>query len=289
MYEFSVLGSSLSFSHAAEKLFLSQSTLSRHIAYIEEELGESLLSRSTHYVNLTTAGEIALDAFKSITALYDGFLEKLSDLKKGCKGRLSVGTLLSSTDRYMSVPLCNFKKAFPDTTVSISTYQRFEVVHDILNGRVDIGLACRLNAPECFDDSLGCYDIGRERYHAALPKNHPLAEKEALHWEDLDGKAILLFKNDILYNSYIERLLKNHNVSPKVRIYTEQFETIKSDLINSNCITLVPEHIPGEITMRDIVFIPLEESDAVLNISYFYRKDNANPTFKLFMNTLKEA
>ena len=56
LYEFSVLARTLSFSRAAQALFLSQSMLSKHIQGLEAELGVQLLVRSTHGVSLTEAG-----------------------------------------------------------------------------------------------------------------------------------------------------------------------------------------------------------------------------------------
>lgn len=58
LYEFSVLAQTLSFSRAAQALFLSQSTLSKHIQRMEEELGAQLLVHSTHAVSLTEAGRL---------------------------------------------------------------------------------------------------------------------------------------------------------------------------------------------------------------------------------------
>ncbi|MDR1537359.1 MAG: LysR family transcriptional regulator [Clostridiales bacterium] len=289
MQEFATLGSCLSFSHAAEELFISQSTLSRHIAFIEEELGEALFSRSTHSVKLTSAGKIALEEFNRITSEYDVLLKNLNDYKKGRNGKLRLGTLLGATDRYISLHLCNFKKSYPETTISMHTYDKFEVIHDILGGRMDIGLVCRYGAPESYNEALAFHDIGAERLKAALPEDHPLAGRRILHWDDLDNESILLFSSDAHYNNYIKRLMEKHKVKPKKLVYTEQYETIKFDLIASNSVSLTPEHVPDELTLRNIVFLPFDEDDAFAGISLVYLKENANPTLCLFLDAIRAA
>ena len=58
LYEFMILAGTMNFSRAAEKLFITQSTLSRHIKELEAELGEPLFHRDSHCVELTAKGHL---------------------------------------------------------------------------------------------------------------------------------------------------------------------------------------------------------------------------------------
>lgn len=60
--EFYILSTTLNYSEAAQKLFISQSTLSRHIKSMEDELGVYLFSRNTRNVVLTSEGKLAVNA-----------------------------------------------------------------------------------------------------------------------------------------------------------------------------------------------------------------------------------
>jgi DNA-binding transcriptional LysR family regulator len=67
LFEFVNVAEKLNFSDAADDLFMSQATLSKHIAAMEEELGCKLFDRSTHQVALTESGKIAADNSIQIT------------------------------------------------------------------------------------------------------------------------------------------------------------------------------------------------------------------------------
>ena len=74
VYEFLVLVSTMNFSRAAEKLFTTQSTLSRHIKELEDELGVKLLDRNSHTVTLTVKGQLFA---QEAAHIHNGFLQVL--------------------------------------------------------------------------------------------------------------------------------------------------------------------------------------------------------------------
>ncbi|MBQ3995821.1 MAG: LysR family transcriptional regulator [Clostridia bacterium] len=73
---FLVLGQRLNYSVAAEELYITQSTLSRIVIRMEEELGQKLLVRDTHSVTLTDAGKLLLKTALEITKKYEQFLRQ---------------------------------------------------------------------------------------------------------------------------------------------------------------------------------------------------------------------
>ena len=97
--EFVTLAETLNFSKAAEKLFLAQPALSRHIAIIEEIMGGRLFQRTTRNVSLTPAGEAVYNAFIEILRQYDGAREQVSPLL-GQSGVLSMQPILLDVGLY---------------------------------------------------------------------------------------------------------------------------------------------------------------------------------------------
>ena len=80
--EFIALSEVKNFNQAAERVFLSQPTLSRHIKELEDELGVSLFSRSTRHVYLTEFGEFFLPYARLIVKAETEFLAGLAVMKK---------------------------------------------------------------------------------------------------------------------------------------------------------------------------------------------------------------
>ncbi len=85
MREFITLSELKNFNYAAEKLFLSQPTLSRHIKELEEELGVTLFSRSTRRVELTEYGLYFLPFAKRIVSAEDEYTVGLARMRKAAE------------------------------------------------------------------------------------------------------------------------------------------------------------------------------------------------------------
>ena len=80
-----------SFTKAAEKLFISQPSLSVAIKNIEKQIGSPLFVRSNSEIRLTEVGEIYIDSVKKIIAIENEFDTKLSDINDLSTGHISVG------------------------------------------------------------------------------------------------------------------------------------------------------------------------------------------------------
>lgn len=80
--EFIVLAEYKNFSKAAEELYISQPTLSKHIQAMERELGGKLFNRSTHGVSLTEFGELFLPFAIRISDVQNEYESVLQSYKK---------------------------------------------------------------------------------------------------------------------------------------------------------------------------------------------------------------
>jgi len=93
LYEFLVLSQTLSFSAAAKKLFMAQSTLSRHIVEMEDELGIKVLERGTHSVHLTLAGRMLASRIPRLLEKNEQAMAHLRLANTQTSGRVSIACL----------------------------------------------------------------------------------------------------------------------------------------------------------------------------------------------------
>ena len=134
--EVSKLGS---FSKAAEKLFLTQPTVTNHVQSIEKELDTVLLNRMSKGVTPTKAGDIVYQHAIDIINLYDSMKYKIDEHKGNIEGRLEIAS--SSVPRRHLLPqlIYGFRKEHPLVTFSIIDVDSSKVVQNILNGYIDFG------------------------------------------------------------------------------------------------------------------------------------------------------
>src|SRR5881409_2414200 len=86
-----------SLNRAAEQLHISQSTLTRQIQTLENELGGRLFERSTAGVALTSAGQFLFGNMRPVVASFDSIAAAVRDIATGRSGTVRVGYLLSAT------------------------------------------------------------------------------------------------------------------------------------------------------------------------------------------------
>ena len=126
-----------SFSRAAQKLYISQPSLSQMIKKVEEKVGSPLFDRSASPVRLTETGRAYLRAAEQIQEAEDGFCHYLSDAEACLTGSLSLGgtTLLTS---YVLAPLISaFSARFPRVDVRIHETHTAQLERDLQAGELD--------------------------------------------------------------------------------------------------------------------------------------------------------
>ena len=93
-----------SFSKAAQKLYVTQPSLSQYVMNIEKQLGVQLFDRSTSPIRLTQAGEAFVRSAEQIKVIEDNLMNELSDIAEIKSGSLKIG---ASTFRASCLLLCN--------------------------------------------------------------------------------------------------------------------------------------------------------------------------------------
>jgi DNA-binding transcriptional LysR family regulator len=117
--EFVVLAQTGNFMEAAEQLYSSQSTLSKHIKNLEKELGVSLFDRTTRKVVLSKYGQILLPYAQQITELQDKYTAILQSSLETDRDILTVGSIRALAQYRITDVLVNFKQSHPKTIVNI--------------------------------------------------------------------------------------------------------------------------------------------------------------------------
>lgn len=178
----------LSFTKAAERLYLSQPVLSRQIAAMEDELGITLFVREKKSVRLTPAGEVMAEGMKELAEDYQLLVEKAAALHKGYAGSINIGMI----DGQLLCPpysdgLTAFHDAHPDVRVNLSRHTIAGLRRALEDGDVDIGFAASFNVDDM--DDLDYITVGTAKTYLVVPKSHPLANEENLTLDD--------FKDDI--------------------------------------------------------------------------------------------
>ncbi|MGN0772219.1 MAG: LysR family transcriptional regulator [Candidatus Ventricola sp.] len=198
LYEFSVLAQTLSFSRAAQALFLSQSTLSKHIQRMEDELGAQLLVRSTHAVALTEAGRLLASQAERIIRQCSRVQRQLRRESSSMEGRLSVGCSTEiSCASHIRMFFSAFLRQYPGIDLHLEILAKMP--RDTLE-RYDIVLSpCSyFDLPEGSRAVL----VRRHETYLVLPAGHPLMSHSTIGLHQLTGQTLIIPYADELFGPY---------------------------------------------------------------------------------------
>jgi len=115
---FEAVARRLSFSDAAEELFVTQSAISRQIKSLEDELGASLLVRGTRHVDLTQSGQILLRAVETSLPRIDASVRQIRQTRS--RKRVSVTTFASFGSLWLLPRIEAFQREHPDIDIRVS-------------------------------------------------------------------------------------------------------------------------------------------------------------------------
>ena len=297
--EFVEFAKSMNYSQAARSLFISQPSLSQHIAKMEAELGFSLVERRPNAVQLTTAGNIFLVQAKVIL---DQYRQTVSECM-----RVSIeetrAIKIVRADAYLSqaeigsmVPRALAKGIAYVPDSSFSDLTEFQVL--------DMGLAdfsfTYSSSPDgtpAVDGNLDAYGFVRlpkpQEQLVKLSKENPLAAKEKLYLSDLDGRTVV-------ENGYSLFRSMEHATREAVNAVNSKMNYIEGSYSAKNILLkYYPDYIAfwsrhayeryGDSLDENCVFRSLDSSPLVVYPIVAYRKDNPNPQVIRFARALEIA
>ena len=129
----------MSFTKAANNLYISQQGVSKSIKALEEELGVRLFFRTNSSLALTNYGTILLQHARGLVKDYTAILTEINEEKNRDKDSITVG-LTSGVSNFLPVNLFeDYLQSHPKIRISIREYNDTTVDEALLNGEIDIG------------------------------------------------------------------------------------------------------------------------------------------------------
>lgn len=181
------------FTKAAHYLHVTQPTLSRQIADLEEELGVKLFIRSNHNIILTEEGMILKRRAQEILSLADKTKRDFMQKDEALTGTISIGSGEFRSTEYLAKIIAAFRKKYPNVKYDIYSGNANNIRDYIERGFLDIGL---MSEPIDMRKYNFVNMPIKEEWGVFVPSNSPLSEKEIVRPEDLAGMSIVTATGD---------------------------------------------------------------------------------------------
>lgn len=203
-----------SFSKAAQKLYITQPTLSQQIAALESELGVRLFTRGKR-VALTDAGAALMRHAQAMLEEQDRMLLTMSEYARLKRGTLKIGALWSLDFLGIVNLIGDFLRQVPELHINLIIDGSSNLYRRLLSHELDAIFNLVGRGSE-IDPHLAYQVLQHHQYVVAVPQNHPFQSKQYLTIQDLDGQPIIIpDKTSILYELLLTTF-REHGVHPVI-------------------------------------------------------------------------
>jgi len=162
----------LSFRRAAERLHISQPSVSQHVQLLEEELGLRLLERGASGIRVTPAGEVLLRFAGQSSRLSQQAMAQLAALEGAAGGALKLGASTTIAQYVLPRILSPFLKQNPRVELSVKSGNTAEVAGLVADGEADLGM---IEGPAARRE-LTVEHFLDDRIELIVPRNHAWAQ-----------------------------------------------------------------------------------------------------------------
>ena len=267
---------------AAERMHVTQPTLSRQLIQLEDELGVELFKRNKHSISLTEDGMILKQRAQEMISIEEKIFYDLSHKDDTLTGTVSMGCGETQTVDELFSLAAEFRKANPNVIFEVYSGIADDIKLKLESGAVDVGLLI-----EPVDISK--YDFvrmkSRDRWGVLLRRDDPLAEKEYILPEDLSDVPLIMAKRESVRNE----------IANWFGGYYDGLKTAASCDLLYNTMVLVKNGVGAAIAIEgigfgdELCFRPLMPQLETGSVMVWKKHRSVSPAVREFIEYIKHA
>ncbi len=214
--EFVALAENGNYSQTAENLFISQSSLSKHIMALEKDLRVTLLDRTTRNVRLSPDGEMFLPYAVKISNLLNDYTIASKKNKETEGDRFSIAST-SQMPLYNTImdPLKEYKRWNPGISIDIIIEPHSGLKRLLTHHKADFIWIGEREGDQKESEFIRL-PFQQESLVAVVSKKHPLAGNGAIQIERLQTQDLIISDNSTIEHHLLLEFCKTHGFTPKI-------------------------------------------------------------------------
>ncbi|MFE0930597.1 LysR family transcriptional regulator [Streptomyces mutabilis] len=235
---FITVAEELNFTRAAQRLHVTQSTLSAGIKALEHELRAELLVRSTRSVRLTEAGSAFLPEARTAIEALDRARAAVEPLSTGLRGSLTVGVLSGLTVIDVPALAGDFHRRHPEVRLRTETSQRGTsgLIERIKESHIDVAFV----GADIRDEHLRARGIKRYDIQLLVPAGHRLADRDDVRLRDIADESFVDMPMGFGQRQIVEDAFTRAELSRRVLIEVSDITTIADYVAHGLGVALLP-------------------------------------------------
>ncbi len=264
--EFVALAETGNFMKAAENLFMAQSTLSRHIQVLEQDLGYELLVRSTRKTELTEIGRLYYQYAKRIVEIEDDCMSAISQHVNGTSGCITCG-MIPLAAKYGFRAITALHISHPKYKIKTVLNDSATLKEMLLNGQCDFCLARELDA-SCTDE-FHRIEFIKDSMQLVVSPTHPLASSPSVSLAQFSDETFLFAPEGTENYADCVSACRAAGFTPHIGGTITPVETIIDMVEMGLGVTLLPKIRTGSIASKVVKIIDIDPPvNVCINLLY---------------------
>ncbi len=277
----------MSFTKAAQKLGIKQSTLSKSVLELERRLGITLFERTTRGATPTKAASEFLATAKRIIGEIDVLQATARAVRCGESGKLVVGFSTSLSTGNLRRIISDFLVRVPEVEFKAIEASSAQLRQGVERQEIDVVIV----AANISGDGIQRRPLWGERIMVAMPDDHRLAKSDRIYWTDLRQEVFVLpsqFPGPDMADLLIARLAEPGR-RPHIIEQDVSMENILSMASLGKFVTLTSETALG-ISRPGVILQDVHDltGQTRVDVAAYWREDNDNPALRRFFELVQE-
>lgn len=275
----------LSFSRAAEELYLTQPAVSTQIKKLTDHAGLALFEQLGKKIHLTPAGVEMLHSSRVIIQQFKEVEEAMTQFKGVSGGKLNVA-VISAGDYFFPRVLVEFASRHAGVTLNFGVCNREELLEQLLLNQTDLAIMVR--PPQDMDTVNEAF--APHAYLIVAPPDHPLARKQCIPMSRMAKEPFVVREKGSDTWHSMEECLGSHLDNLNIAMEIKSTETIKQAVIAGMGVSFLSSHtVSRELQLGSLVALDVQGLPLMLNWYVVHRKNKRLPpvaqAFKNFLMT----
>ncbi|QUG82492.1 LysR family transcriptional regulator [Bacillus nitratireducens] len=220
---------------AAQELHIAQSSLSRTISRLEEDLGVPLFERKGRQINLNMFGQLFLKRVDRVFSELEKGKEEIAELQGIENRRILVGTTVT---RLLPELFKEFLKIHPEVKFQLFQFSTTEVQERIQQGAIDF---C-FSSPPIHQSGIVSVPIVTEEFFLAVSPNHYLANRSTVLLSDISEESFISLTMDYSFQKSLYNLCEQSGFKPKIMFESNDLEVIGKLVADGFGVAFMPAH-----------------------------------------------
>lgn len=282
---FIAVAEELNFGRAAQKLQITQPSLSRQIQKLEQELGVILFERSPLKIQLTKVGELFFWEAQQILIKVEQGILVAQRANRGEIGQLKIGFQGSAVYDIISNSIKAFRASYPDVDIIIEPMGTKEQISAIENNHLDLGFVI----PPIKSSKLIVETIFQEPVVVVLPENHPLANETEITIAALANEPLILASRDRGCGLFeqISNLYYQAGLRPNIIYAAKEMQVMLGFVAAGMGISLLPAYVQN-LQRLGVIYRTLEPNSPIVELAIAWKQNNHQPILQAFLKIVKQ-